>query len=174
MISPGWPASDKEMFEATLPMYLDKKPFNLYYMSVSGHSLYSRDGNAMAAKNWDYVKDLDMSDTLKAYYAANLELEFGLQSIMNTLEEQGILKDTVIVIAADHFPYGLDDDAGIGSMPYLEELYGYPVTNYLERDHNKLIVWCGELEKKDPIIVDEPTSSLDILPPLSTSSSGGF
>ena len=167
MISPGWPASDKEMFEATLPMYLDKQPFNLYYMSVSGHSLYSRDGNAMAEKNWDYVKDLDMSETLKAYYAANLELEFGLQSIMNTLEEQGILKDTVIVIAADHFPYGLDYDGYMGNLPYVAELYGYEPQTDLERDENGLIIWSGELEDWAPIVVDAPVSSLDILPTLS-------
>ena len=167
MISSGWPASDKEMFEATLPMYLDKKPFSLYYMSVSGHSLYSRDGNAMAAKNWDYVKDLDMSDALKAYYAANLELEFGLQSIMNMLEEKGLVKDTVIVIAADHFPYGLDDDGYLGNLPYVAELYGYEPQTYLERDENGLIIWSGELEDWAPIVVDTPVSSLDILPTLS-------
>ena len=26
-------------------------------------------------KNWEYVKDLDVSDTVKAYYACNIELD---------------------------------------------------------------------------------------------------
>ena len=54
----------------------------------------------------------------------------------------------------DHYPYGLDHDAPPGSMPYLSELYGYTVTNYMERDHSRLIIWSGCLEDMDPIIVD--------------------
>jgi lipoteichoic acid synthase len=41
------------------------------------------------------------------------------------------------------------------------------VTNALDRDHNALILWSGCLEEMDPIVVDSPTSSLDILPTLS-------
>ena len=52
-------------------------------------------------------------------------------------------------------------------MPYLEELYGHEVTTYLERDHNRLIIWSGCLEDEEPIIVDDPTFSPDILPTLS-------
>jgi hypothetical protein len=54
LITNCWPRSDKEMVEVTLPEYLDKQPFNLYYMSVSGHSTYGP-GNAMGAKNIDKV-----------------------------------------------------------------------------------------------------------------------
>lgn len=72
--------------------------------------------------------------------------------------------DTVIVISADHFPYGLDQDSG--SMANLKELYGMPIENDFVRDHNRLIIWSGCLEKEESIIVDTPTSSIDILPTL--------
>ena len=72
--------------------------------------------------------------------------------------------DTVIVISADHFPYGLDQDSG--SMTNLQELYGMPIENDFVRDHNRLIIWSGCLEKEEPIVVDTPTSSIDILPTL--------
>jgi lipoteichoic acid synthase len=52
-------------------------------------------------------------------------------------------------------------------MTYLSELYGYNVTDYLSRDHNRLIIWSGCLEEEEPIVVDSPVSSLDILPTLS-------
>ena len=52
-------------------------------------------------------------------------------------------------------------------MPLLSELYGYNVENLFQRDHSRLILWCGSLEKEEPIVVDEPTFSLDILPTLS-------
>ena len=162
-----WPQSDLEMLQGTLPTYIGQQPFNIYYMSVSGHSRYSRGSNAMTAKNWSRVTHLDCSTTLKGYFAANLELEDALTYLVAELEKAGIADDTVIVIASDHFPYGLDDGGRIGNMPYLSELYGYKVTNRFQRDHSRLIIWSGCLEDMEPIIVDSPTSSLDILPTLS-------
>ncbi len=166
VITYQWPESDLEMVQGTIDMYIEHEPFNVYYMSVSGHNPYSTGGNAMSKKNWDRVQNLNCSDTLKAYYAANLELEDALAYLVEKLEEKGILDDTVIVLGADHFPYGLDDDAALGSMTYLNELYGENVTTYLQRDQNTLIVYSGCLEEEEPIVVDTPTSSLDILPTL--------
>ena len=162
-----WPQSDLEMIEGTLPLYMDHQPFNAYYMTVSGHSEYGRYDNSMSIKNWDVVDNLSYSEKVKGYLAANQELENALSYLVKTLEEKGIADDTVICLASDHFPYGLDDNGKLGDMPYLSELYGYDVNNYFERDHSRLILWCGSLEKDAPIVVDTPTFSLDILPTLS-------
>lgn len=162
-----WPQSDADMMAGTLPTFIDKQPFNVYYMSVSGHSNYDRMGNYMTYKHWDRVKHLPYSDIVKGYLAANLDLEDALTQTLAMLEEKGIADDTVICISADHFPYGLDEDGKLGAMPNLSELFGYPVTTTMERDHSRLILWSGCLEKMDPIVVDSPTSSLDILPTLS-------
>lgn len=162
-----WPQSDYEMISGTLPTYIDRQPFNVYYMTVSGHSSYTRTGNSMTSRHWDRVKDLPYSDTVKGYLAANLDFEDALAYLVKELEAKGIADDTVICISSDHFPYGLDSDAALGNMPYLSELYGYNVTNYFERDHSCLIIWSGCLEKREPIVVDAPTFSLDILPTLS-------
>ena len=162
-----WPESDLEMFEGTFPLYSDTDKFNVYYMTVSGHSGYSQDGNKMSAKNWEKVEDLPYSYIVKGYLAANLELENGLSYLIDALEEKGIADDTVIVLTSDHFPYGLDDSESLYESIYLSELYGYQVSNYLERDHNALLIWSKYLEKEEPIVVDDPVSSLDILPTLS-------
>ncbi len=167
LITKQWPQSDDEMINATFATYVDKQPFNIYYMSVSGHSGYSRSGNAMTKKHWDRVTHLSYSDPVKGYLAANLDLEDAMRHLLSQLETAGIADDTVICISADHFPYGLDSDANLGNMPYLSELYGYPVKNYMQRDHSRLILWCGSLEEEEPIVVDTPTTSLDILPTLS-------
>ncbi len=162
-----WPQSDLEMIAGTLPTYIDKQPFNVYYMSVSGHSGYSRSENSMTGRNWEVVADLPYSEQVKGYLAANLELEKAMAHLVSELELKGIADDTVICISTDHFPYGLDSGGSLGNMPYLSELYGYTVKNYFQRDHSRLILWCGALEKEDPIVVSDPTSSLDILPTLS-------
>lgn len=162
-----WPQSDLEMIEGTLPTYIDNQPFNVYYMSVSGHSGYTKAGNAMTAKNWEKVENLPYSDMIKGYLAANIELDNAMAHLVTELENKGIADDTVICISTDHFPYGLDYNAKLGDMPYLSELYGYNVTNLIQRDHSRLIIWSGCLEKMDPIIVDSPTFGLDIIPTLS-------
>ena len=159
-VTKRWPQSDFEMISGTLPTYIDKQPFNIYYMSVSGHGEYSRTGNSMTKKNWDRVSHLEYSDSVKGYYAANLELEDALTYLLTELEAKGIADDTVICISSDHFPYGLNDSE-------LAELYGYKASDNFKRDHSRLILWCGELEKYDPIVVSSPAFSLDILPTLS-------
>ncbi len=166
-VTPQWPQSDLEMIQGTLPLYMEHQPFNVYYMSVSGHSGYTYNSNSMSRRNWEKVEDLPYSEPVMGYLAAQIELENSMAYLLEQLEAAGIEDDTVICISADHFPYGLDDDAALGNMPYLSELFGYNVDDAFERDHNRLILWCGMLEDDDPIVIDTPTSSLDILPTLS-------
>ena len=160
-----WPASDAEMIDFTLPQYIDQQPFSIYYMTVSAHCRYNFLGNAQSKKNQDLVQDLPYSTALKAYIACNLELEKGLTSLVAQLEEAGIADDTVIVMTADHFPYGLGTAWG-NDHNCLAELYGVDKYDEIERDRNTLIIWSGCLEDMD-IEIDAPVCSLDILPTLS-------
>ena len=163
-----WPQSDLEMMSATFDnLYGKSSPFNVYYMSVSGHSNYDPWDNAMSQKNWDRVADLPYSDRVKGYLAANVELDRAMEYLLKRLKQEHIYRKTVIVISADHFPYGLDDDGPIGQLPYLSELYGYDVTDVFQRDHNRPIIWCGSLPKQGlHLVVDSPTMSIDLLPTL--------
>lgn len=162
-----WPESDLEMMDFTVPQYIDKQPFSVYYMTVSGHCRYNFLGNKMSKKNKDLVQHLDASETVKAYMACQLELEFAMESLVRQLEEAGIADDTVIVLSTDHYPYGLEPGSTWGNdKDYIAELYGYNPTNHAERDHNALIIWSGCLEDKD-IVISDPVYSLDILPTLS-------
>ena len=162
-----WPESDREMIDFTIPQYIDQQPFSIYYMTVSGHGNYSWTGNSMSNKNREAVSDLSCSETVKAYLAANLELEYAMADLLAALEEAGIADDTVIVLGADHYPYGLDSSVTWGNDEnYLEELYGCPCSDCFIRDHNALIIWSGCIEDEG-IEVDTPVYSLDILPTLS-------
>ena len=163
-VTETWPESDLEMMQGTWDLYKDQEHFNIYYMTVSGHSGYRQDDNYIARKNYDRVAALECSETIKCYLSCNLELEDALTFLVNALEEKGIADNTVIVLTADHFPYGLDTEA---SYPYLAELYGEPITDAMVRDQNTLIIWSGSLEDEEPIVVDEPVSNIDILPTLS-------
>lgn len=162
-----WPESDQEMIDYTVPLYIDKQPFSIYYMTVSGHGLYSWQGNSMSYKHKDEVQDLPYGETLKAFFACNLEVEYAMRDLVQMLEDAGIADDTVIVLATDHYPYCLEkSDAWGNPVSYLEELYGYPVNDCFAQDHNGLIIWSGCIEDMG-LEVTTPVYSLDIVPTLS-------
>lgn len=165
-----WPASDLELFESTISDYIDKEPFSVYYMTVSGHGFYTGFNHAMASKNRELVEELEYSTTVKSYIAANLELEHALSFLVSELEHAGIADDTVIVLTADHYPYALEKGESWGNdEDYLAQLYGFSYTDNPGRDHNALIIWSGCLENKNSdmaIEINDPTYSPDILPTL--------
>lgn len=159
-----WPQSDLEMVEGSIPEYLSSdKQFHAYYMTVSGHLDYSTEKNAMSAKNWELVKDLECSDTLKAYYACNIELDRAIEALIKKLEEAGIADKTVIAITPDHYPYGLEQE---GATPYeiWEELLGRKVDTEFELYKSCFLLYCAGT--KNAPTIDKPCFSADILPTL--------
>ena len=153
-----WPESDLEMMELTLPEYVGEEPFHAYYMTVSGHMNYTFIGNTMATKHRNEVGYEDHSENFRAYLACQMELDRALEYTLNYLEEAGVLEDTVIVLSADHYPYGL-------SQEVLDELNGGPLDMRFDVYRSTLILWCADMEES--VTVTKPCSSLDILPTLS-------
>lgn len=162
-----WPYSDQAMIDYTIGQYLDRQPFTVCYMTCSGQGPYAWFANQMAEKHRSEVEDLNCSDPVKAYLAANMEVENALRDLVAALEDAGIADDTVIVLTSPEYPYALEESEDYGNTEdYLAELYGKPAETCFERDHSALIIWSGCLEGKG-YEVTTPTSSLDILPTLS-------
>ncbi len=162
-----WPESDLQLIEATFPKHLDEQPFSLYYMTVSGHSSYTKQNNYQSRKNYDQVAHLSWTEPIKCYLAAQLELEYAMEALLGYLEEAGIADDTVIVISPDHYPYGLEESSAWKNYSnHLQLLMGMEEYDRHLRDENSLIIWSGCLEGME-LRVDEPVYSLDILPTIS-------
>ena len=153
-----FPPSDLEMMEQIVPMFVDEDQFMVYCLTVSGHLRYTLEENAMSARHYDQVADLPYSEPVKCYLASQIELELAMESLVSQLEEAGKLDDTVIVLSADHYPYGLTDEE-------YSELLGHPVDPVFEIYENSLILWSADLE--EPVYVDKYCSSLDVMPTLS-------
>lgn len=166
-VDPVWPESDLQMIDVTVPQYINNQPFSVYYMTVSGHCVYTLNENVQSRNHYDEVAHLDCSETIKYYLASQMELEHAMASLLRQLEEAGIADDTVIVISTDHYPYGLEPSRTWNNTEdFLAELYGVESYDNLYQDHSALIIWSGSIEDMD-IVVEEPTYSLDILPTLS-------
>lgn len=150
-----WPESDIEMIKATTNDYINSdKPFMTYYMTVSGHLDYTKESNSIVSKNWDLVKNLDYSDKAKSYLATQIELDRAMESLLKELENKGILEDTVIVLLADHYPYGL-------SLEEINELSSYQRDELFEINHNALIIYNSSMKNINITKVGMP---IDVLP----------
>ena len=150
-----WPESDIEMINASVSDYINSdKPFMTYYMTVSGHLDYTREGNSIVSKNWKEVESLSYSDKAKAYLATQIELDRALEILINKLEESGKLDDTVIVLLADHYPYGL-------SLDEINELSNYKRDGLFEINHNSLVIYNSNMKS---IKVDKVGMPIDVLP----------
>lgn len=153
----NWPASDLEMMEQSVDDYIGKEPFHAYYMTFSGHYKYDTGTNEMAKRNWDQVKDLPYSsNAIKAYLSCNIEFDKAIGYLMERLEQAGVADRTAIVIAGDHFPYGLKDSE-------YAELIGHDIDGF-SKYKSTLIFWVGGLEEN--IVVDEYCCNVDVLPTI--------
>ena len=152
-----WPESDIEMIKATTNDYINSdKPFMTYYMTVSGHLDYTKESNSIVSKNWDLVKNLDYSDKAKSYLATQIELDRAMESLLKELENKGILEDTVIVLLADHYPYGL-------SLEEINELSSYKRDELFEINHNALIIYNSSMKN---ISITKVGMPIDVLPTI--------
>ena len=151
-----WPASDLEMMEQSVDDYIGQEQFHAYYMTFSGHYKYDTKTNALAKRNFDAVKDLPYDNTTKAYLSCNIELDKAVGYLMERLEQAGVADRTAIVIAGDHFPYGLTEEQ-------YSDLVGYEIDSF-SKYSSSLIFWVGGLEQ--PIVVEDYCCNVDILPTI--------
>ena len=151
-----WPQSDVEMIEATVPEYINSEHFVTYYMTISGHLAYNfMGGNASSSKHKNEVADLKASTPIKAYIAAQMEFDQALKLLIEKLEAAGKLKDTVIVITSDHYPYGLEDADIKGYADYVSDFK-------FDVHKNNFFIWNSEMT--EPVVVDKVAYQLDALP----------
>ena len=152
-----WLPFDSEMVNVTYEDYMKgDKPFATYYVTVSGHSPYEAGDNvAMVYK--EEVADLPYDYQVKYYLAAQMELDKMLETLVNKLEETGHLKDTVIALVGDHYPYTL-------SIEQMNQVATYEKDDIIEVNKSNFLLWNSEM--KEPIQVDKVGSQIDVLPTL--------
>lgn len=151
----AWPTSDIQVMNSSYDIYAHDDNFIAYYMSISGHLQYNF-GNAMAAKNKTAVESLKARDAIKAYIATQIEFDKSLKILLDNLERDGKLKDTVIVISADHYPYGLTND---DIQSYVDWMKNPNFDLY----KNTLIIYNSEIKHT---VVDKYIGSIDVLPTI--------
>ncbi len=177
----AWPQSDVEMMDFSIPVFIDQEPFNVYFMTLSGHSKYDSKNFIVnkhidEVREWAAAKNRDYTNATLSYFAANLEFERAMEYLLDELEKAGILEDTVIVMTGDHYPYSLSDDYDIdeetGDVSYhgveenLINLFGFDPETEQDYSHNSLVIWTPSMDGSNSVHIKEPVCSVDILPTL--------
>ena len=158
LMSSKWLPSDVDMIDVTTDFYTSEDKFVTFYITVSGHAPYNfTGGNSISIKNKQFVNDLPYSTSIKAYLASQIELDRAVEKLINKLEEKGVLKDTVIALVGDHYPYTIDIDE-------INLVSSYERDSIVEVNRSNFIIWNSEIE--NPIQIDKVGSQIDVLPTL--------
>lgn len=158
LMASKWLPSDIDMMNVTTDFYTSEDKFVTYYITVSGHAPYNfTGGNSISIKNKELVKDLPYDVAVKAYLASQIELDRAVETLINRLEEKGVLQDTVIALVGDHYPYTL-------SIDEVNSVSTYTRDSIVEVNRSNFIIWNSEIEKT--IQIDKVGSQIDVLPTL--------
>ena len=165
-----WPQRDSFMIEHSTDSddWLESdQPFNIYYLTVSGHTPYS--WNWVCNKYKDQLADTPWSETAKAYIATLMEVDKAFEVLLDKLEKAGKLENTLIIASPDHVPYTAVEQMGelagknFGTSEAAESINERILD--LELYRNGLIIWSASME--EPIEVDKVCCQVDILPTVS-------
>ena len=148
----GWP-SDLELFQNSLEYYVDKDKFFTFVITSSTHFPYDYD-TYLTQKYWDRVKGLPYTNNVKRYIAKAMELDAGIEFLMNSLEEKGKLDDTVFVLFGDHHPLKM-------SYSEINEASSYDRLENYNIDKLPFIIYNSATEGK---VISKTASTFDILP----------
>ncbi len=109
--------SDLEMFERSLPYLFNEDQFYAYFLTVVGHLPYEGGRHDIALQYYPVIDEIltdigleDIPEPIKYYHAAHWDFDLAIGYLLDTLEENNLRDDTVIVIFGDHYAYGLDAD----------------------------------------------------------------
>ena len=153
--SQPWP-SDVEFVEKALPKYIDEEKFMAWMTTVSGHMKYTY--SSVTGDNYlNKFKDKNWNIQAKRYMSKLVYTDLAIGKMVEMLEKEGRLADTVIAIYADHEPYGLDDDL-------FQQITKYDVkTKFGDIDRTPFIIYNSKIT---PQKFDDYTSFMDLLPTI--------
>lgn len=104
-----WP-SDKEFFDKAFDILLNDesdKPFMTWLTTVTSHQPYST-SSTYGDLYKNYFKEEGYSTNVSRYMSKLKVLDEAIGIMLEKLESAGELDNTVIVMLADHYPYGLN------------------------------------------------------------------
>jgi phosphoglycerol transferase MdoB-like AlkP superfamily enzyme len=149
-----WP-SDVLLMEEAMKRIDTSSPFMAWITTVTSHQPYYT-SSEMGDKYLSLFSDTNYSTSLKRYMSKLKELDSALARLLELLEEEGVLDDTVIVLYGDHYPYGL-------STSDINNAVSYDVTEKNNVDKTPFVIYNSAMEGQS---FSQYTSYMNILPTI--------
>ena len=150
-------ANDDEFLAEVLKIIQNKrsngKQFMTWLTTVSSHQPYNT-SSIQGDKYLEMTKGTKIPDDVRRYMSKLKIVDNALGVLINGLESQGILEDTVIVLYGDHYPYGLSTD-------HLNQVLPYDTDEDKNAEKVPFLIYNSELEKK---VFEQYTTYVNILP----------
>ena len=149
-------SSDEDFMRVAMDITLEDttNPFMLWLTTVTSHQPYSQ-SSIEGDKYLDLTKDMNLPLDLRRYMSKLKILDDGLGVLLSSLEEAGILDDTVIVMYGDHYPYGLSKDT-------INKVLDYDLDEY-EVERVPLVMYNPNMEAN---VIERYTSYINLTPTL--------
>ena len=149
-----WP-SDRELISKMLEVTEDQERFMVWLTTISATGPYD-EASELGDKYLELFQDKNYDIKIKRYLSKLKEFDLAIGDLVEGLEKQGKLDDTVIILYGNHSPYFLE------SSLYSSYL-GYDVTQDKEIDRTPFIVYNKQLT---PTKYKEYTSQINIVPTI--------
>lgn len=151
-------SSDEDFLKQVVKIlnsYSKNDKFMTWLTTVTSHQPY---GSSTYGDKYLYLFDGEEYDDynikLKRYMSKLKVLDDGLGVLLEGLEKQDKLDNTVIILYGDHYPYGLANNILETALPYsIEEKY--------ENERVPFVIWSNDIEATT---YTEYTSYVNLLP----------
>lgn len=149
-----WP-SDIELIEKSFDIFSNSEPYITYMATVTTHQPYGK-SSEYGDLYLDKFKNLDVSLSVKRYLSKMTVLDKAIERLLELLEENGELEDTVLVMFGDHYPYGIKTSE-------LQKMFDYDLEERKEIERTPFIIYNSEIEGEK---FDQYTTFINILPTI--------
>ncbi len=146
-------ASDVTLMEKFLEKTASEEHYMAWITTVTAHQPYTVSSEYGDLYVDDFA-DTDYDISLKRYLSKLKVFDEAIGTLLDGLEKQGKLDDTVIVLYGDHYPYGL-------SKSTIKQIVDYDISWGYEIDRAPFIIYNSEIK---PTKFKEYTSYMNILP----------
>lgn len=133
----------------------DEKFFD-YVITYTAHLPYNKGDNLVqtALERYPEYNDMTYSEKMNHYFAKARITDDMISGLIQRLEEDGLLENTVLVAIGDHYPYGMVDKEALYDLSGVDEyeqlLYKVPC-----------VIWMPGMEAVE---VEKIASSIDLVP----------
>ncbi len=143
---------DINLMRNMLNLSSQKSPFFSFVITVSGHLPYNG-GRRGLMEYFNQLKGYEYLEPFTFYLSAQKKFDDSIGLLFDELENKGILDDTVIIIASDHYPYGMDAES--------LKTYGFEEGYDFEKYRVPLMIWSKDIEAQE---INTMVSSMDVVP----------